>query len=51
MFSDIYSSDFAIMCSKDESILDTDETVLEYAATSLEQLTEQVNNILFKWAV
>ena len=46
LFFDIYSSDFARMCSNDESILYADDTVLVYVGTNLEELTDHVNNRL-----
>ena len=41
---DIYSSDFARMCSSDESTLYAEDTVLVCAGTILEELTDHVNN-------
>ena len=40
------SSDFASMCSRDEKKLYADHTVLVFVGTSLEELTEHVNNRL-----
>ena len=42
LFFDINSSDFARMCSNDESILYADDTVLVYVGKSLEMLAEHV---------
>ena len=42
----IYSSDFARMCSNDESILYAEDTVLVYVETNLEELIDHVNNRL-----
>ena len=42
-FPYIYSSDFASMCSRDESILHANHTVHVYVGASLEELTDHVN--------
>ena len=46
LFFDIYFRDFASMCSRDESILYADDTMLVYVGTFLEMLTEHVNSRL-----
>ena len=42
-FLDVYSSYFARICSKDESIPYTDDTVLVYVLTTFKELTYHVN--------
>ena len=42
----IFYIDFASMCSRNESILYADDTVLVYLGTSLQELTDHVNKRL-----
>ena len=46
LFFDIYSSDFARMCSNEENILYADDTVLVYVGINLEELTDHEHNRL-----
>ena len=52
LFFDIYYSDFARLCSRDEIMLYVDDTVLVYVDKSLEELIDHINNrscIIFEW--
>ena len=42
----IYLSDFARMCSDEESILCAEDTVLVYVRTTLDELTDHINSRL-----